>query len=295
MIEEIRKASKIAKDVYYYSKGLLKTETPLIEIAEKIEEKIVDLGGFPAFPVNISINDIAAHYTPFPNDNKYLKDGDVVKIDIGVHVDGYIIDFAYTVEINDNKYENLILASKEALKNVKTIIRKDIEVGIIGKTIEETIKKYGYNPIINLSGHKIERYLLHSGINIPNFDNKSKVKISDGTYAVEPFATNGMGFVKGCGWSSIYSIVNYRPVRIPKARELLEKLYEKYKYLPFCKRWLYREFKDIGNIDNIINYLIKENIIKEYDILCEQSRGIVSQFETTFLIGNGVEDLVEIV
>jgi len=295
MIEEIRKASRIAKEIYHYSKNLLKVETPLIEIAEKIEEKIIDLGGFPAFPVNISINNIAAHYTPSPNDNKYLREGDIVKLDIGVHVDGYIIDFAYTVEINDNKYEKLILASKEALKSVKTIIRKDIEVGIIGKTIEETIRKYGYNPIFNLSGHKIERYLLHSGLNIPNFDNKSKVKISEGIYAIEPFATNGIGYVKDCGKSGIYSIVNYRPVRIQKAREILDKIYEKYKYLPFCIRWLYKEFKDIRNIENIINYLVKENIIKEYTILCEQSNGLVSQFETTFLVNNGVEDLVDIV
>jgi len=295
MIEEVKKASKIAKDIYSYSKNLLKAETPLIEIAEKIEEKIIDLGGFPAFPVNISINNVAAHYTPVPNDEKYLKEGDVVKLDMGVHVEGYAMDFAYTVEINDNKYKDLILASKEALKNVKTIIRKDIELGIIGKTIEETIKKYGYNPIFNLSGHKIERYVLHAGINIPNYDNKSKVKISEGIYAVEPFATNGIGYVKDCGKSGIYSIVNYRPVRIQKARELLNKIYEKYKTLPFCIRWLYKEFKDISNIETLINYLIKENIIREYTVLCEQSNGLVSQFETTFFINNGVEDLVEIV
>jgi len=295
MIEEIKKASKIAKDIYSYSKNLLKVETPLIEIAEKIEEKIIDLGGFPAFPVNISINNIAAHYTPVPNDEKYLKEGDIVKLDMGVHVDGYIIDFAYTVEINDNRYKELILASKEALKSVKTIIRKDIELGIIGKTVEEAIRKYGYNPIFNLSGHKIDRYVLHSGLNIPNYDNKSKVKITEGIYAVEPFATNGIGYVKDCGKSGIYSIINYRPVRIPKAREILDKIYEKYKTLPFCIRWLYKDFKDVNNIETIINYLIKENIIREYTILCEQSNGLVSQFETTFLVNNGVEDLVEIV
>ncbi|RDD52703.1 type II methionyl aminopeptidase [Nanoarchaeota archaeon NZ13-N] len=295
MIEELEKASKIARDVYNYSKSLLKPDTYLIEIAEKIEEKIIDLGGFPAFPVNLSINEIAAHYTPDINDRSILKEGDLIKVDIGVHVDGYIVDFAYTYEVNDNKYEDLVLASKEALKRVKTIIRKDIELGIIGKEVEETIKKYGYKPIYNLTGHKIERYLLHASINIPNYDNGSQTKISEGIYAVEPFATNGIGFVKDCGSSKIYSVVNYKPLRNLNARKILDNIYNKYKYLPFCKRWIYRDFKDLNNIDLIINYLIKEKVLIEYKILCEQSKGLVSQFETTFLINNGVKDLVEII
>ncbi|MEM1684443.1 MAG: type II methionyl aminopeptidase [Candidatus Aenigmatarchaeota archaeon] len=295
MIEYLKKSGKIAKEVYEYSKNLLKPEVSLLEIAESLENKIKDLGGEPAFPVNISINDIAAHYTPVENDKKIIKEGDVVKIDFGVHVEGYIVDIAYTVEINDNKYKNLILASKDALKSVKNILKKDIELGIIGKNIEEEIKKYKYNPIYNLSGHKIERFLLHAGINIPNYNNNSKIKLNEGIYAIEPFATNGIGYVEDFKESEIYSIIDYKPIRESSIRKFLDYLYNKYKNLPFAYRWLKNEFKDSINIKYALKYLISKGIVKNYSILKEKSGGIVSQFETTFLINNGVHDLIEFI
>ncbi|MEM1782482.1 MAG: type II methionyl aminopeptidase [Nanopusillaceae archaeon] len=295
MIEYLKKSGKIAKEVYEYSKNLLKPEVSLLEIAESLENKIKDLGGEPAFPVNISINDIAAHYTPVENDKKIIKEGDVVKIDFGVHVEGYIVDIAYTVEINDNKYKNLILASKDALKSVKNILKKDIELGIIGKNIEEEIKKYKYNPIYNLSGHKIERFLLHAGINIPNYNNNSKIKLNEGIYAIEPFATNGIGYVEDFKESEIYSIIDYKPIRESSIRKFLDYLYNKYKNLPFAYRWLRNEFKDSININYALKYLISKRIVKNYSILKEKSGGIVSQFETTFLINNGVHDLIDFI
>lgn len=295
MIEYLKKAGKIAKDVYEYSKNFLKPEVSLLEIAEALENKIKDLGGEPAFPVNISINEIAAHYTPIENDNKVLKDGDVVKIDFGVHVEGYIVDIAYTVEINDNKFKHLILAAKEALKRVKSILKKDIELGFIGKCIEDEIKKYQYKPIYNLSGHKIERFLLHAGINIPNYNNNSKIKLSEGIYAIEPFATNGIGYVEDFKSSEIYSIVEYKPVREPSIRKFLDIIYEKYKNLPFAYRWLKNDFKNFTNIKYALNYLISNGIVKNYPILRERSGGVVSQFETTFLVNNGVHDLIDFI
>ncbi|MEM4511394.1 MAG: type II methionyl aminopeptidase [Nanopusillaceae archaeon] len=291
-MEYLKKAGKIAKDVYEYSKNFLKPEVSLLEIAETLENKIKDLGGEPAFPVNISINEIAAHYTPTEDDNKVLKDGDIVKIDFGVHVEGYIVDIAYTVEINDDKFKHLILAAKEALKRVKSILKKDIELGFIGKNIEDEIKKYQYKPIYNLSGHKIERFLLHAGINIPNYNNNSKIKLSEGIYAIEPFATNGIGYVEDFKSSEIYSIVKYKPIREPSIRKFLDIIYEKYKNLPFAYRWLKNDFKNSINIKYALNYLISNGIVKNYPILRERSGGIVSQFETTFLVNNGVHDLI---
>ena len=283
MIEELKKAGKICKKALNLAEKLTKPEVKLIEIAEEIENFILDNNAFPAFPVNISINNVAAHYTPDINDEKEIREGDVVKIDVGVHINGYICDGAITIEVNDNKYKDLINASKEALENVKKIIRKDITLSEIGKTIEETIKKYGFNPIYNLSGHKIERYILHAGLTIPNFDNKSKIKLGEGIYAIEPFATDGMGYVKDDVGSKIYSIVEYKPVRIPSLKKFLDKIYEKYKHLPFARRWLIKEFKN-ENVDLYLNMLKKEGIIYEYPVLVEKSNGIVSQFEKTFII-----------
>lgn len=293
MLEDLKKASEITKKVKREAEKLLKPGESIYNIAETIEQKIIDLGGFPSFPVNISINNIAAHYTPTINDNTILKDGDVVKIDFGAQVNGYCMDTAFTVEINDNKYKDLIEASKNALENVKKIIRKDIEISEIGKVIENTIKSYNYNPIYNLSGHKIEQYILHAGITIPNYDNKSKIKLSEGIYAIEPFATNGVGLVKEDKPSGIYSIISDKPIRDPNIKKLFQEIYNKYKTLPFAYRWLYKDYYNKINLKLFIEYLKKNGNIYEYPILVEQSNGIVTQFETTFYIYDRVYDMMD--
>jgi len=293
MLEDLKKASEIAKKVKREAEELLKPGESIYNIAEIIEQKIIDLGGFPAFPVNISINNIAAHYTPTVNDGTILKEGDVVKVDFGVHVNGYCIDTAFTVEINDNKYKDLIEASRKALENVKKIIRKDIEISEIGRVIENTIKSYNYSPMYNLSGHKIEQYVLHAGITIPNYDNKSKIKLSEGIYAVEPFATNGVGLVKEDKPSGIYSIISNKPIRDPNIKKLFQEIYNKYKTLPFAYRWLYKDYNNKINLKLFIEYLKKNGNIHEYSILVEQSNGIVTQFETTFYIYDRVYDMMD--
>ncbi|MDT7890764.1 MAG: type II methionyl aminopeptidase [Candidatus Nanopusillus sp.] len=293
MPEDLKKASEIAKKAKREAEGLLKSGESIYNIAETIEQKIIDLGGFPAFPVNISINNIAAHYTPTVNDSTILKEGDVVKVDFGVHVNGYCIDTAFTVEINDNKYKDLIEASRKALENVKKIIRKDIEISEIGRVIENTIKSYNYSPIYNLSGHKIEQYVLHAGITIPNYDNKSKIKLSEGIYAIEPFATNGVGLVKEDKPSGIYSIISNKPIRDPNIKKFFQEIYNKYKTLPFAYRWLYKEYNNKINLKLFIEYLKKNGNIHEYPILVEQSNGIVTQFETTFYIYDRVYDMMD--
>ncbi len=293
MLEDLKKASEIAKKVKREAEGLLKPGESIYNIAETIEQKIIDLGGFPAFPVNISINNIAAHYTPTVNDSTILKEGDVVKVDFGVHVNGYCIDTAFTVEINDNKYKDLIEASRKALENVKKIIRKDIEISEIGRVVENTIKSYNYSPIYNLSGHKIEQYVLHAGITIPNYDNKSKIKLSEGIYAIEPFATNGVGLVKEDKPSGIYSIISNKPIRDPNIKKFFQEIYNKYKTLPFAYRWLYKDYNNKINLKLFIEYLKKNGNIHEYPILVEQSNGIVTQFETTFYIYDRVYDMMD--
>jgi len=293
MLEDLKKASEITKKVKREAEKLLKPGESIYNIAETIEQKIIDLGGFPSFPVNISINNIAAHYTPTINDNTILKDGDVVKIDFGAQVNGYCMDIAFTVEINDNKYKDLIEASKKALENVKKIIRRDIEISEIGKVIENTIKSYNYNPIYNLSGHKIEQYILHAGITIPNYDNKSKIKLSEGIYAIEPFATNGVGLVKEDKPSGIYSIMSDKPIRDPNIKKFFQEIYNKYRTLPFSYRWLYKDYYNKINLKLFIEYLKKNGNIYEYPILVEQSNGIVTQFETTFYIYDRVYDMMD--
>ncbi|BBL45317.1 type II methionyl aminopeptidase [Nanobdella aerobiophila] len=292
MLEDLKKAASIAKKIRNDAEKLLKPGESLYNIAETIETKIIDLGGFPGFPVNISINNIAAHYTPKVNDDKKIKDGDVVKFDYGVHVNGYIIDTAFTVEINDNKYKDLIDASKEALDNVRKIIKKDLEVSKIGEIIDNTIKSKGFKPIYNLSGHRIERYILHAGVSIPNYNNNSKIRLSEGTYAVEPFATNGAGFAEDYTLSGIYSIISDKPIRDPNIRRFFMELYKDYNTIPFAYRWLYNKYNGKINLNIAIEYLKKNGNLYEYPVLIEQGDGIVTQFETTFYINNEIFDMM---
>ncbi|MGB9674808.1 MAG: type II methionyl aminopeptidase [Nanopusillaceae archaeon] len=293
MLEDLKKAAEITKKARELALKLLKPGEKILDIVETVEQKIIDLGGFPAFPINVSINNVAAHYTPNINDNTVLKEGDVVKFDFGTQINGYCIDTAFTVEIGDNKYKELIDAAYEAFNSAKKLVKKDIEVWEIGDIVEKTLYSKGFKPIYNLSGHGIEQYILHSSPTIPNYNNKSKEKLKEGIFAVEIFATNGIGYVKDDKPSGIYEIISDKPIRDSNVRKFFYEIYQKYKTLPFAYRWLYKEYKDKINLNIAIEYLKRNGNIKEFSILTEKSGGIVVQFETTFYIGDRVYDLMD--
>ncbi len=209
-IENYKKAGKIATQIKAYALQIIKPELKLSEIAEKIEAKIVELGGEVGFPVNLSKNEIAAHYTPTLRADEVTEG--LLKVDIGVQVKGCICDFAFPIDLTaDKKYLNLIKASNEALKNAVEIVKKNkskTKINEIGKTIKETIEKYSFSPIRNLSGHSLSEYMVHAGITIPNYDNNNTKELGEGAFAIEPFATNGSGIVKDGQGSSIYHIQN---------------------------------------------------------------------------------------
>jgi methionyl aminopeptidase len=187
-------AGKIASETKKYARKIIVKNMPLLEIAEKIENKIFELGGKPAFPVNLSINEIAAHFTPSFDDEK--KADGLLKVDLGVHIDGWIADTAFSLDLeNSEKNKRLIEASKNALEKVEKIMNKGITLNKIGETIEKEINEKGFNPIANLSGHSMEKYDLHAGMTIPNVKNNSTIKIEEGIFAIEHFATNVSGKV----------------------------------------------------------------------------------------------------
>jgi methionyl aminopeptidase len=279
--KEIILAGKIAQDIKEWIKPQIKKGIPLFEIAEKIENKIIELGGKPAFPTNLSINEIAAHYTPSHNDET-LAHG-LLKVDLGVHVNGFISDTAFSIDLeNSEENKKLIEASKKALENAKKTIEKGIQINQIGKVIQEAIESYGFSPIINLSGHQIEQYNLHAGLTIPNINDKRTTEISPGLYAIEPFATNGSGKINDAKPSGIYSLIDYKNTRNPNAREILEYIAEEYNQLPFCSRWLVKVFGTKALIS--LSQLEQNGNLHQYAQLVEVNKGIVSQAEDTILI-----------
>jgi methionyl aminopeptidase len=277
----IIQAGKIAQDVKKYIRPLIKKNTPLLEIAEKIEDKIIELGGKPAFPTNLSINEIAAHYTPSYNDEA-LAHG-LLKVDFGAHIDGWASDTAFSIDLeNSSENKRLIEASEKALKNAEETIKKGITTSEIGKVVQKTIESYGFSPIINLSGHQIEQYDLHAGISIPNIDDKRNMKINPGLYAIEPFVTNGNGRVNDGKPSGIYSLIDYRNIRNPNAREILEYIAEEYQQLPFCSRWVIKKFGTRAIIS--LKQLEQNGNLHQYPQLIETNKGIVAQTENTIFI-----------
>ncbi len=280
-IKKLKEAGRIAKQVVDYAKSIIKPGMLLLEIAEKIDSKILELGGKPAFPVNLSIDEIAAHSTP-AWDDKRLAEG-LLKVDIGVHLDGYAADTAFSLDL-DNSEENkkLIEAAQKALEKALEIIDMEANLREIGKVIEKTISLRGFQAIRNLSGHSIERYNLHSGLTIPNYDNSKDYEFTEGLYAIEPFATTGLGSVKDGKPSEIYVMQREGNVRDEIAREVLKFILQEYKTFPFCSRWIYKKFGSRGLL--ALKRIQEAGILHNYAQLVERGAGIVAQAEHTVLL-----------
>lgn len=283
-IEKLKKAGEISKKVKELAREIIKPGVSLFEIAEKLEAKMIELGGKPAFPTNLSINEIAAHSTPMFNDE--TKAHGLLKIDVGVHVDGFVADTAFSVDLENSEENKKLIESAELAvrKGVETISLKS-KLMEIGAAIESSIKFFGFQPIINLSGHSIEQYNLHSGVTIPNYNNSQEYVLEEGVYAIEPFATSGVGRVKDGKPSGIYRIDREGNVRDAFAREVLDYIIKEYGTLPFCSRWLVKKF---GSRALIAMKRIEEaGIVHQYAQLIEESKRKVAQAEhTVILTGN---------
>jgi len=279
--EKILKAGKIASEVRKYTRTIIKKDVLLLEIAEKIEAKIEELGGKPAFPVNLSIDNISAHYTP-SHDDKTLVHG-LLKVDFGVHIDGWIADNAFSIDLEGNEEnKKLIQASEKALEKALKITKKEISTDEIGDIISKTIESYGFSPIINLSGHNMGNYKLHSGITIPNVNDHKKIKFEDGVYAFEPFATTGSGKVHDGKPSEIYELRETKNVRNPISREVLEFIKKEYDTLPFCSRWLVKKLGTRALFG--LKQLEDNGNLHQFSQLVEVAGSKVSQAEQTILI-----------
>ncbi|MBU1203963.1 MAG: type II methionyl aminopeptidase [Nanoarchaeota archaeon] len=279
------KAGRITAQAREYGKALIKPGALMLDVVEKIEDKIHKLGAKPAFPVQVSINEIAAHYTPQEQEQSEFRQGDLAKLDVGAHVNGAIGDTALTVNLGTENKE-LVRASEQALQEAIKLIRAGIEICEIGKVIGSTITSLGFNPIKNLTGHGLGLYEQHAGIQIPNYNNKDNTKLKIGDIiAVEPFATNGTGYIQDGKLSGIYKLENIKTIRDNYSREILPYIIKEYKTLPFAKRWLIKKFGPV-KASFALRMLKQQDIIAEYNQLPESNRGLVSQSEHTILIEN---------
>jgi len=282
MVEEFIKAREICWKVMSETENLIEEGRNILEIAEFIESKIFELGAKPAFPVNISVNEIAAHYTPEYNENYKLKKGDIVKIDIGAHINGYIADIAKTFCVNE-KNEMIEIAEK-CLKEALKVVEVGNEISEVGNVVEEIVKETNYKVVRNLCGHKISKFDLHAKPSIPNYKNFLNGKFEENNaYAIEIFLTNGNGWVKESGYSNIFQFNKDVAVRNEIARKILKVAKEEYETLPFAKRWIVKKFGEtIAEI--AINELVDKNGLIKHPILLESGNGLVVQAEDTKIL-----------
>jgi methionyl aminopeptidase len=280
--EKYLQAGMIAAEVLQYGRGLVKEGAKLVDIAEAIERKTEELGGKPAFPVNISINEIAAHYSPTLHDKVVVKAADYVKLDVGVHVDGWIADTATTIRLSGE--DKLIKCANRMLAVALPMFRPGVSLADIGRTIEEVAKEFKLNPVRNLTGHSLARYDLHAGSVVPNIVTSSnKILVEGEVYAVEPFCTPGGGWVKDAEPPMIFRWLADRPVRLAEARKVLQLGKTEFSGLPFAKRWVEKRMNDV-KLELAIRQAVSSGALHPYSILKESSGAPVAQAEHTVIV-----------
>lgn len=270
-------AGKGASNILRKGSALIKPDASLAEVATRVEEMIIDAGLLIAFPVNISLNEAAAHDTPSLVDERIFVPGDMVKLDLGVHLDGYIADTAMTVDLGDHGL--LVEASVAARDAAIRKIKPGLPIGELGAIVAGEIGSRGFRPVANLTGHGLDKFMLHMGPNVPNIPGTGGTVLTEGmAIAIEPFATTGTGFVADQKRTEIFNQCLWRPVRMPAARRILSEIEER-KGLPFARRHLKTPKPDLA-----LTRLVREGVLHAYPVLADVPGSFVSQSEHTLIV-----------
>ena len=284
-LEKYIQAGKIAREIRTEIRKTVKEGMPIIDICEKVEGMTRQQGGKPAFPCNVSINDVAAHYTSPPNDKQTIPEKAVVKVDIGVHINGYIADTATTICF-DPEHEAMVQTAEEALAHAVEIMRPGLSITRFGSDIQKKIKTRGFKPVSNLTGHLIRRYIIHAGKSLPNVFNLSASRLREGEiYGVEPFVTepDAVGRVDNLNEEYIFRYQKNKSLKNPYAKQILSYIKKNFLTLPFTERWL-TKFMSNSNYKSAFAELLKSKAVMGYPVFVEESRKTVAQAEYSILI-----------
>lgn len=284
-LQKQQRACKIAREVREEMRRTVREGMPIIDICEKAEALIREKGGKPAFPCNVSVNEVAAHYTSPPNDKQTIPERSIVKVDLGVHVDGFIADTAASVCFHP-EYVDMVNTAEEALEKAVEILRPGLSMTRFGSAIQKVIKTRGFKPISNLTGHLIRRYIIHAGKSLPNVFNLSTSRVKEGeVYGVEPFVTvaNAAGRVDNLREAYIFRYSKHKSLKDPYAKQILNYIKQNFKTLPFTERWL-TKFASSSNYKNAFSELLSSKSVISYPVFVEASRNLVAQAEYTVMI-----------
>ena len=293
-IDKLRRAGQITATAREACKKLAKPGAKLEAIALEAESIIREMGGEPAFPAQLSRNNIAAHYCSPPGDQTVIEEGDIIKLDLGAHVDGYVTDSAVTIDLRDGEESLLVKASEMALENAISLMGPGASLTEIGRQIESTIKAMGFNPVYNLTGHGVARYVIHCKPSIPNYPDPRASSLRPGqTVACEPFACDGRGSIEEKGEAEVFMVI-----RSPRAKDLkkippdLAEAIAATNKLPFARRTLLRHLGSEKKVEQALKILKKTRMLADYPPLVERPGVRVAQTEHTIFIH---EDRAEVI
>ncbi|MFI5404147.1 MAG: type II methionyl aminopeptidase [Candidatus Gagatemarchaeaceae archaeon] len=285
MAEEYRKSGKITNDLRKVVKERVKPGMRYLEACQLVEREIGARGGSPAFPTGIGVDQVTAHYAPQGDDSALFDDNQVIKVDFGVHIDGYVTDTAVTVTFNPDR-RLLLDAAERALGAAIETAKKDARVGEIGREIHREAARFGFKTIENLTGHTVDRYTVHAGKSIPNLFIPGMQPLRKGdVFAIEPFVTLGSaaGYVVDSPSETIFSIVARKKTGSAELDRFTERVWEGRKSLPFTPRWYVEEFGE-RKLPGILEKLIGKRVVRSYPMLVEASGSPVAQFEQTMAL-----------
>ena len=284
VLQKCISTGKIASQVRRETAAKLqKPGTSFLQAMDFAEERILKLGGQIAW-AQMAVNEVAAHFCPEESDTSVSQEGQLIKVDIGVHLDGWIADNAMTVIVGKStEYKDLIKASQNALKAAIKLVRPGVQLWELGEAQYSEAEALGFTTVKNLCGHTIERYKVHAGISIPTYNNKDKTELQEGwQVAIEPFITNGQGMIKEKPPATVFMVEQEKGVRSPYARKILDQV-KPQKGLPFTTRWLTRKLGKGGTALGM-RELLQSGIVHSYPPLVEVAKGMVAQFEHAMIV-----------
>ncbi|MEZ5963221.1 MAG: type II methionyl aminopeptidase [Planctomycetota bacterium] len=283
-LEKLRQSGRISARTREHCKQMIQVGARLEDIARAAEAMIVELGGKPAFPAQLSRNHIAAHYCSPPGDATVIQAGDIVKLDLGTHVDGYVTDNAVTVDLGAGAQSALVAASQTALENAIALMGPGASLTEIGGRIEDTIKAFGFNPVFNLTGHGVARYVIHCQPTVPNYRDRNASRLRPHqTIACEPFASDGAGYIESKGKAEVFGLKRRLKPRDRVGPELTAAL-EACEGLPFARRTLLEHLGGEREVENGLRQLRQIGVLIEYPPLVEKGGVRVAQTEHTIYI-----------
>lgn len=285
---QYERSGKITKEVRAVVRSKVKVGMPYIEACKLVEKEIEARGGEAAFPVGIGVNQVTAHYAPDEDDRSIFREGDLIKVDFGVHVEGYVTDTAVSLTFNPD-YDLLLEAAERTLEVAINIARTETRTGEIGGEIQKEASRFGFKTIQNLTGHTVDRYVVHAGKSIPNVYMPGTPSLKKGdVFAIEPFVTLGTaaGYVVDAPGQTIFSLVGRKKTGQADLDAFVDGVWNGRKTLPFTPRWYSKEF-GAKKVKELVSKLVAKRVLRGYSTLVEASNSPVAQFEHTMVLDDG--------